>query len=292
MLKLLIREMRIWQWTKNLLVLAGVVFSMQVMVSGQVLRALAGMGIFCLLSSATYLFNDLHDLEQDGLHPRKRLRPIASGRMSQHAAWIIAATLVVVSFALAIALSPRFAVVAAIYLLLSVSYTVAFKRVVLLDVLIVAMGFVLRAVAGVEVLSPRPLISPWLLVCTLFLALFLAVGKRRHERLALSEDACMHRATLAEYSPQLLDQLVPIVTTSAVLAYSIYAISPATPGRAPAAEMVYTIPFVVYGVFRYLYLVYRRGEGGAPSELLLADRPLLASIALWGLVVLVILYLR
>jgi len=292
MVRILIQEMRVWQWTKNLLVLAGVIFALQVMQPIQLLRAAAAAAIFCLLSSATYVFNDLRDLQNDRIHPRKRMRPLASGRLSVRAAWLLWFVLAAGGLGLGFWLARGFGVVAAIYLAQSTLYTLFLKRVVLLDVLIVALGFVLRAVAGVEALQPQPQISPWLLVCTLFLALFIVVGKRRHERVSLSEEAGLHRATLTEYSPELLDQLVPVVTGSTILAYSLYAISPATPQHLGIAGLVYTIPFVIYGVFRYLYLVYEKGKGGAPSELLLADRPLAINIALWGLAILLILYLR
>ncbi|MBD3235103.1 MAG: decaprenyl-phosphate phosphoribosyltransferase [Candidatus Eisenbacteria bacterium] len=293
MLRLVLREMRVWQWTKNLLVLAGVVFALEIDDPSQVLRALAATGLFCLLSSATYVFNDLRDLENDRVHPRKRLRPIASGALSVGFGWTLAGLLAAGGVGLGFGLTTGFGMVAVAYLLLNLAYSLYLKRIVLLDVLIVALGFVLRAVAGVEALAPRPELSPWLLVCTMFLALFIVVGKRRHERTALSEDAAgRHRATLVEYSPQLLDQLVPVVTGSTILAYALYAITPSAPGHLADERMVYTIPFVIYGVFRYLYLVYEKGEGGAPSELLLADRPLMINIALWGAAILAILYLR
>lgn len=292
MFKYLLREMRPWQWTKNLLLLAGVVFALEVDDPSQVLRAFAAAGIFCLLSSATYVFNDLRDIENDRVHPRKCRRPIASGELAVISGWVLALALAGGGLVLGFWLSSGFGWIAAAYLLLNLAYSLFLKRIVLLDVLIVALGFVLRAVAGVEALSPRPELSPWLLVCTMFLALFMVVGKRRHERTVLSKDAGRHRATLVEYSPQLLDQLVSVVTGSTILAYALYAITPAIAGHVADERMVYTIPFVIYGIFRYLYLVYEKGQGGAPSELLLADRPLMINIALWGAAILAILYLR
>jgi 4-hydroxybenzoate polyprenyltransferase len=291
MVRAVILEMRVWQWTKNVLVLAGVVFALQVLVPLQLLRAFAAVGVFCLLSSATYVFNDLLDLENDRFHPRKCKRPLASGQLSPRTGWILVFVLAVVGLVAAFRLAPGLGIVAAVYLLLNVFYSLWLKKIVLLDVLIVALGFVLRAVAGVEALEPRPSLSPWLLVCTLFLALFIVVGKRRHERMVLSESAELHRATLAEYSPALLDQLVSVVTGSTILAYALYAILPATSQHLASDKMVYTIPFVIYGIFRYLYLVYQKGEGGAPSELLLADRPLIINMTLWGIAILTILYL-
>ena len=292
MLKALLEELRPRQWTKNGVVLAGVVFSLQVNVPEQLLRALIAFACFCLLSSAGYIFNDLRDLEQDRYHPRKRLRPLASGRLTVAVARVAMVLLVIVGLGGAVLLSPRFGAVAAGYFLISVFYTLVLKRIVLLDVMGIAVLFLLRATAGVEALAPRPELSPWLLVCTLFLALFLAVVKRRHERMTLSEDAEKHRTILVEYSPELLDQLVPVVTSSTILAYALYTLMPTGELHAPPERMFYTIPFVVYGFFRYLSLVYRKGKGGAPAEILLTDGPLLLNVALWGLIILLILYLE
>jgi len=287
----LVRELRPWQWPKNLFVLAGVVFAQQLSEPGQLGRACAAMVAFCLLSSAGYVFNDLRDLEKDRIHPRKRLRPLAAGAVPTPLGWALAAGLTLAGLGLSAALGSSMGLLAAGYLLLNVFYSLLLKQIVLLDVMTIAVGFVLRAVAGVEALEPRPELSPWLLVCTFFLALFIAVGKRRHERVTLATEAELHRSTLAEYPPELLDQLVPVVTGATILAYAIYTISPATPEHAPASRLVLTIPFVVYGVFRYLYLVYRRGRGGAPSELLFRDGPLLGNLVLWGAAILGVLYL-
>jgi 4-hydroxybenzoate polyprenyltransferase len=286
----LVRLLRPWQWTKNLIALAGIVFAHRLGAPDDARRALLATVVLCLLSSAGYVVNDLRDRERDRLHPRKQNRPIASGRVSPATATVLAILLAAGGLALARALGPQLALVALAYFALSLLYSFLLKRIVLLDVITIALGFVLRAVAGVAALQPPPQLSPWLLVCTFFLALFLAVGKRRHERLTLSEEAARHRVTLTEYSPQLLDQLVPVVTGSTILAYAIYTISPATAEHAPSTRMVLTIPFVTYGIFRYLYLVYHKGKGGAPSELLLRDAPLLIDIALWGLVVVGLLY--
>jgi 4-hydroxybenzoate polyprenyltransferase len=289
-LRAMIEEMRLRQWTKNGVVLAGIVFSLQAGHLEQILRAGVAFVSFCLLSSAGYVFNDLRDLENDRFHPRKRERPLASGRLSLGAARGLMAALVVLGLGAAAYLGGRFAVVAGAYLTLSVAYSLLLKRIVLLDVMGIAFMFLLRATAGVDALRPRPALSPWLLVCTLFLALFLAVVKRRHERISLSEDAETHRSILAEYPPELLDQLVPVVTGSTIIAYALYTISPTGAHLVPSGKMVYTIPFVVYGIFRYLYLVYRQGKGGAPSEILLTDGPLLLNVLLWGLVIFLILY--
>jgi 4-hydroxybenzoate polyprenyltransferase len=290
-LKAMIEELRPRQWTKNGVVLAGIVFSLQAASIEQLLRALTAFVSFCLLSSAGYVFNDLKDLENDRYHPRKCQRPLASGRISPRTARALVVGLIVVGMGCAALLGGRFTMVAGAYLTLSLAYTLLLKRIVLLDVMGIAFMFLLRATAGVDALKPRPALSPWLLVCTLFLALFLAVVKRRHERVTLSEDAQKHRSILAEYPPELLDQLVPVVTGSTIIAYALYTITPAGGAHtATSGKMVYTIPFVIYGIFRYLYLVYRQGKGGAPSELLLTDGPLLLNVLLWGLVIFLILY--
>lgn len=287
----LLQEIRPRQWTKNAVVLAGVVFSLQIDVPEQLLRALGAFCCFCLLSSAGYIFNDLRDLENDRFHPRKRERPLASGRLSLRTARVAMVLLIVFGLLAAFLLGSRLGAIAVAYILVSIVYTLVLKRIVLLDVMGISFMFLLRATAGVEALQPRPELSPWLLVCTLFLALFLAVVKRRHERMNLSEDGERHRSILTEYTPELLDQLVPVVTGTTILAYALYAIMPTGGMHASTGRMFYTIPFVVYGIFRYLYLVYVKGKGGAPSEILLTDGPLLLNVALWGLVILLILYL-
>lgn len=291
MLRDWLQEMRLGQWTKNLVVLAGVAFAHQFTQPEQLARAGAAFVAFCLLSSASYVFNDLLDLERDRLHPVKRLRPLAAGRLPSAGGWVVALLLGAAGLALGFAVATGLGWLAAGYLGLQVAYSLRLKRYVLIDVMAIAIGFVLRAVAGIEALRPQPEISPWLLVCTFFLALFLAVAKRRHERVTLPEEAQQHRATLSHYPPALLDQLVAIVTGATILGYAIYTISPATTQHVSSGRMVLTIPFVVYGVFRYLYLVYHSGHGGAPSELLIKDLPLLVNVALWGLAILLILYL-
>jgi len=286
-----IQEWRPGQWSKNLVVLAGVAFAHQFTLPEQLLRAGGAFAAFCLLSSASYVFNDLLDIERDRLHPLKRLRPLAAGLVPVAGAWAMSLALAAGGLALAWWIAPRLALVAAGYLGLQIAYTLLLKRWVLVDVMAIALGFVLRAVAGIQALEPLPELSPWLLVCTFFLALFLAVAKRRHERVTLAGGAEHHRATLARYPPELLDQLVSVVAGATILAYALYTISPATTQHAASGRMVLTIPFVVYGVFRYLYLVYHAGRGGAPAELLIKDLPLLVNVALWGAAILLILYL-
>lgn len=291
-MRALLEEMRPRQWVKNGVLFAGIVFALEANALGQIMRALIAFACFCLLSSAGYLFNDLRDLESDRFHPRKRLRPLAAGRISKAGgvAWMLALT--IIGLGGSCCLGTPFLILAWAYLLISLLYTLVLKRIVILDVLGIALLFLLRASAGVKALEPAPELSPWLLVCTLFMALFLAVAKRRHELMTLSEDATKHRSILAEYSPVLLDQFVAIVTAATIIAYALYTIMPTGAGAIHPGRMIYTIPFVVYGIFRYLYLIYQKGRGGAPTEVLLTDGPLLAAVLLWGLIILAILYVR
>ena len=251
-------------------------------------RALLAFVVFCALSGTVYLVNDIADVEKDRLHPLKKLRPIASGALSLGAARGVAAVLGVSALAASAFLGLPFSLVALAYLALNLLYSFALKNAVILDVLSVSLGFVMRAVAGG--LAVRVLISDWLLVCTLLLALFLALAKRRHEIVTLSDDAARHRAILAEYSPYLLDQMISVVTASCVTAYSFYTLAPETREKYQTGALAWTIPFVIYGVFRYLYLVHQKEQGGSPTEILVADKPILVTVALWVLTILAIVY--
>ncbi|HKA62265.1 MAG TPA: decaprenyl-phosphate phosphoribosyltransferase [Methylomirabilota bacterium] len=275
------------QWVKNLFVFAGLIFS-QSLFTPLVWPAIAAFVIFCALSGAIYLFNDLADVEKDRLHPTKRRRPIASGALSIRAATTIGVLALVGSLVAAYALSARFGVVATVYAALLTAYSLWLKHVVILDVLTVAIGFVLRAVAGAAAIGVE--ISGWLVICTILVALFLALGKRRHEYLTLHGDAAAHRPILAEYSESFLDQMVAVVTASTVTAYALYTMSPDTVAKFHTRWLPLTLPFVLYGVFRYLYLLYRRELGGNPSDLLLSDRALLINTVLWMVALLVIIY--
>ena len=287
MLKAIVVSMRPRQWVKNLFVLAGLVFS-QRLFTGAVWTALAAFAIFCALSGAIYLLNDVADRERDRLDPRKRVRPIAAGRLPVGVAVAAAAALVAAGLALAALLSRPFLVTALAYVVLLVAYSAWLKHVVIVDVIVVAGGFVLRAVAGAVVIAVE--MSGWLLICTILLALFLALGKRRYEYLALDQDAARHRPILAEYSPALLDQMIAVVTASTVTAYALYTMSPETVAKFRTHLLPATLPFVLYGIFRYLYLLYQRQLGGNPSELLLNDRALLINMLGWIFAVLLIIY--
>ena len=275
------------QWVKNLFVFAGLIFS-QSLFTPLIWPALGAFATFCALSGAIYVFNDGADVEKDRLHPNKRYRPIARGALSIPAALTLGVVLLVGSLVAAFALSLPFGLVAAAYAALLTAYSVWLKHVVILDVLTVAAGFVLRAVAGAAAI--RVEISGWLVICTILIALFLALGKRRHEYRTLRGDAAAHRPILAEYSEGFLDQMVAVVTASTVTAYALYTMSPDTVAKFHSRLLPITLPFVLYGIFRYLYLLYRREMGGNPSDLLLNDRALLLNTVLWMLALLVIIY--
>ena len=281
-------SLRPHQWTKNLVVLAALAFSKHLFDSDAVLRAGLAFVVFCALSGAVYIANDLADLEQDRLHPEKRLRPLASGALSLSVARLVAAALGAAGLAGALALGRGFATAACAYVLLNLAYSFWLKHAVILDVLAISLGFVLRAVAGALAIDVR--FSDWLLVCTILLALFLSLAKRRHELVSLNEAASGHRRILAEYSPYLLDQMISVVTASCLTAYAFYTMAPETVEKYRTDRLALTIPFVLYGIFRYLYLVHRREQGGSPADLLLADRPLLVAVALWAVAVVVIVY--
>jgi 4-hydroxybenzoate polyprenyltransferase len=283
----LLVSLRPHQWTKNLFVLAALAFSKHLFDGDAVVRACAAFAAFCALSGAVYVVNDLVDVERDRVHPVKRRRPIASGALGVPAARAAAASLVAIGLLAARALGQGFLLCALAYLALNLAYSFGLKEVVILDVLAIAIGFVLRAVAGA--LAIQVVFSDWLLVCTILVALFLALAKRRHELVTLP-DAISHRAILAEYSPYLLDQMISVVTASCLTAYAFYTLAPETVAKYQTDRLALTIPFVLYGIFRYLYLVHRKEEGGSPTDLLLADRPLLVAVALWAVAVVAIVY--
>jgi 4-hydroxybenzoate polyprenyltransferase len=260
-----------------------------------VLRALAGFVAFSLLSGTVYLLNDLQDVEADRRHPKKRHRPIPSGRLPMSVARIAVVPLVAAALALSIWLGREFSITAGFYLLLNVLYTFGLKNQVLVDVFIIALGFVLRAIAGVELLrevAPDTELSPWLLVCTFFGALFLALAKRRREQANAGVDAKRQRAVLDQYTPELLDGLLLVSASASVMGYALYTIWPATVAKFGTEALLYTVPFVSYGIFRYLYLLRASEQAEDPTVILLTDRPLGACVLLYLLSVILILYLR
>jgi 4-hydroxybenzoate polyprenyltransferase len=283
----LVRSMRPEQWTKNVVVFAALIFGRRLFDPAAVGLSLTAFLIFCALSSVVYLLNDVSDREADRQHPLKSRRPIASGELDVSAALMAAGVIGLAAMAAALWVRLEFALIAAIYVAMFAAYSRWLKHIVILDVLTIAMGFVLRAAAGAVVISVP--ISHWLLVCTILLALFLGLSKRRHELTLLAGAATGHRRILEEYNPYLLDQMIGVVTASTLMAYIIYCTSPETMEKFSTDRLVLTTPFPIYGIFRYLYLVHQRGAG-SPSEVLLTDRPLVICIALWGLAVIAIIY--
>lgn len=297
MIRYVLQSMRIYQWTKNLVLFAGLIFTLRFLDPPYVGDAVLGFFLFSLAVSGMYILNDILDIQRDRLHVVKRDRPIAAGKIPVGTAAACAALFLAVGVGGAFLLGVRFGLTLVGYVTLTLLYSLVFKQVVLLDVVTIALGFVLRATAGVELIRDRAvrsgeevILSPWLLVCAFFLALFLAIGKRRHELALLEGDAARHRAALGAYTPRLLDQLVAVVTSATVLAYSVYTIAPETIEKFGGRPLYLTIPFVLYGIFRYLYLMYAEEKGGNPSEHLYRDRPTLVNVILWGAALLAILY--
>lgn len=288
MLVALLKTMRPRQWTKNAFIFAALVFDKQLVIPNSVLRTVAGFLLFCLISSAVYIFNDLSDVEADRAHPDKRNRPIASGKLPVGVAWGAGIVLVVLSVGLGYVLSPAFAAVVAFYFLLNLAYSRWLKHILILDVLIIAAGFVLRVVAGVALIQVERF-SPWLYVVMSLLSLFLGFGKRRAELAVLADDAASHRKVLNGYTIPLLDEYIMIVSGTTIVAYSFYTFS--APNVPANHSMMLSIPFVVYAIFRYMYLVEVKHAGGAPEEILLSDRPFQVGLALWAAVVLIVFYL-
>jgi 4-hydroxybenzoate polyprenyltransferase len=284
----LLRSLRPSQWTKNLIIFAALMFGERLLDPGSVLRSIAAFAIFCGLSGVVYLINDVADREADRRHPVKSRRPIASGLVSVRAGLTTAFVIAAAGLAGAFALRPLFGVLAAAYVALLGIYSGFLKHVVIIDVLTIAIGFVLRAAAGAVAIAVP--VSHWLYVLTILLALFLALSKRRHELVLLAAGATGHRRILEEYSPYLLDQMISVVTASTLVAYAFYTVNPETIAKFETDLLGLTLPFPLYGIFRYLYLVHQKEGGGSPADMLLTDRPLLACVALWALAVALIIY--
>ena len=286
----LLESMRPRQWTKNLFVFPAIVFAQRLSDKGDVVWTLAAFVIFCFLSSSVYIVNDIADAEHDRQHPTKRNRPIASGRLPVGVALAFSMLLAAFSIALAFNINRQFVLYASLYLGLNLLYSFSLKHIVILDVIMVAIFFVLRAVAGAAAINVE--ISHWLLICTFLLALFIAMSKRRHELVLLEENASAHRASLTEYSPYLLDQMIAVVTASTVMGYTLYTVDQDTVAKFGTDHLVYTVPFVVFGIFRYLYLIHQKGEGGDPDRIVVSDRPFLINFLLWAVVVALAIYRR
>jgi len=288
MLKALFKTMRLRQWSKNIFIFAALVFDKQLFVIDSLLRTLAGFALFCLISSSVYIFNDLADIEADRQHPEKKNRPIASGKLPIGVAWTAGILLVGVTLVFGYILAPAFAYVIGLYFIINMAYSKWLKHIPIIDVLIIAAGFVLRVGAGVTLINVERF-SPWLYVVMTLLSLFLGFGKRRAELALLAQGAGSHRKVLEGYTLPLLDQYIMIVSGTTIVAYSLYTFS--APNMPENHSMMLTIPFVVYTIFRYLYLIEIKHAGGAPEEVLLSDRPFQAAMILWGLTVLAVFYL-
>lgn len=275
------------QWTKNVFIFAALLFDIKLLDVTYVGRITLAFILFCILSGSVYLINDLTDIDRDRQHPVKRNRPLASGGLSK--SWAVSAAIVlpIIALSMSFLLQPLFGLIALVYFVIQLFYSFGLKDVVILDVLIIAAGFVLRVAAGSAVAEAERF-SPWLYVCITLLALFLALGKRRNELLLLEASALGHRKVLQEYSPQLLDEMIALVTSSTVIAYSLYTFS--AENLPPNKSMMLTIPFFLYSIFRYLYLIYQKNLGGSPEEILLRDVPFVISNLCWGVTVVLILY--
>ncbi len=278
------------QWSKNLLLFAALLFSGRLFDGGDFLTVAAAFVCFSLGASGAYVMNDLRDCDRDMQHPEKCRRPLPAGRVSRGAAMALAVALMAAAVAGAFTLAAPFGVLTFCYLLLQVAYTFSLKEIVIVDVMSIATGFVLRAVGGGVVIGVP--ISPWLIICTFLLALFLGFSKRRHEIVLLDDGATEHRTSLREYSTYFLDQMISVVTASTVIAYASYTASPEVHTKLGTDKLYLTLPFVLFGIFRYLYLIHQKEEGGNPTQLLLNDRPLQLGVCLWVLTAAVLLYWR
>jgi 4-hydroxybenzoate polyprenyltransferase len=285
----LLVSLRPVQWAKNLFVLAPLVFGHLLGDPVAVGRAALALVAFCCAASAIYLVNDIRDREEDRNHPLKRLRPLAAGTLGVPAAAAAAAGLGAAALAISVLLGRGFLIVLGAYLVLNFLYTHWFKHMVILDVMSISLGFVLRVVAGAQATHVE--VSRWLFLCTIFLALFLAFSKRRHEITLLAGAASGQRKVLDHYSPAFLDQMINVVTASSVVAYALYSVAPETVAKYNTQDLVYTIPLVLYGIFRYLYLMYQNPGERNPTEAILRDPPFLINMVLWGLTVIWIVYL-
>jgi 4-hydroxybenzoate polyprenyltransferase len=287
---LLISALRPVQWTKNLFVFAAIFFSKSLVNPHAVLKVAFAFVLFCLLSGCTYIFNDLCDRESDRKHPVKSKRPIASGLIGTGQAVILLVVCLAIAMAGAFFVNLPFFLVCAVAFIVQVLYSLVLKRIVIVDVFIIAFAFVLRVVAGGVAINVE--MSSWILICTLLLALFLALGKRRHELVMVASGVTNDRKVLEEYSSQLLDQMTSIVAASTVITYALYTVSESTRMRFHTENLIFTIPFVLYGIFRYLYLIHTRQQGGYPENILVSDKPLYINILLWLLTAGIILYAR
>ncbi|MFC1764326.1 decaprenyl-phosphate phosphoribosyltransferase [Planctomycetota bacterium] len=283
-----VTAMRPKQWTKNLALFVALVFAQKLFVWSSLATELAAFGAFCLLSGAVYLLNDVMDVERDRQHPQKCLRPIAAGTLTKQTALVAMAMVASVGLVWAFAIDREFGLLALTYFMLQLAYSCALKHIVIVDIFCIAASFFLRVFAGAYAIEVA--VSSWLLVCTFFISLFIALSKRRHEMVLLEERANEHRQVLEKYDVLLLDQMISVVTSATVVAYAVYTLSGETVTKFGTDNLKYTIPFVIYGIYRYLYLVYRRQQGGSPEVIFLTDVPMIINMALYAGVVGWVLY--
>jgi 4-hydroxybenzoate polyprenyltransferase len=283
----LIQTMRPKQWAKNIITFAPLVFDVKLFNLRYLLQTVAGFVMLCLVSGAVYIINDLVDIEKDRQHPQKRERPLPSGRLNTGVAIVAAIAIPLVTLPLGFLLHPLFGVILTLYLLIQFAYSFWLKNIVIIDVMLIASGFLLRVAAGAPLVDAERF-SPWLYVCMTLLALLFGFGKRRHELVLLQENANAHRQSLQEYNLPLLDHIISIVTASTLVTYAFYTFS--APNLPPNHAMMLTIPFVLYAIFRYLYLIHVKKMGGEPEEIVLSDRPLQATFILWGISVITVMY--
>jgi 4-hydroxybenzoate polyprenyltransferase len=288
MLKHIIVSMRPGHWIKNLFIFAGLIFSGNLFHSEILFRVSYGFILFSLVASSIYIFNDIIDLEFDRTHPEKKNRPLAAGLLSVYAAYAGAIVLALAGLIGALALDRVFFAILLSYLIINFAYTIKVKKMVILDIMCIASGFVLRVIAGTELAKVMP--SDWLILCTIMLSLFLGFSKRRHELATTGTDALSHRKVLGDYSLSFLDQMIAVATACTVMSYALYTLSPQTVSRFGTRNLVFSIPFVIYGIYRYLYLIHQKNMGGNPTRELISDIPLLINALLWALLVVLIIY--
>ena len=280
--------MRPGQWVKNLFIFAGLTFSGNLFHPEVLIRVGNGFVLFSLVASSIYIFNDIIDLEYDRSHPEKKNRPLAAGLLSVPAAYAGAIVLAAAGLIGALTLDQVFFAILLSYLIINFAYTIKIKKMVILDIMCIASGFVLRVLAGTELAEVMP--SDWLILCTIMLSLFLGFSKRRHELVVTGTDALSHRKVLGEYSLSFLDQMIAVATACTVMSYALYTVSPQTVSRFGTRNLVFSIPFVIYGIYRYLYLIHQKNMGGNPTRELVSDPPLLINALLWALLVVLIIY--
>jgi len=281
--------MRPEQWIKNFFVFTALLFSKNLLNPSKDIEAIIGFIIFCMITGCAYMINDFVDLEKDKLHPVKSRRPLASGKLKKDTAVKIIVLICLASLFFAFYMNILFGIIVLAYFLLNIGYSIYLKNIVIIDVVSIAAGFVFRVLGGAVIISV--VASQWLILCTILLSLFLGFSKRRHELILLEDNATSHRKVLEHYSPYFLDQMIAVVTASTLICYALYTMSRDTVEKLGTSKLIYTIPFVLYGIFRYLYLVHQKEEGGSPTEIMFTDKPMIINICLWVISSVVFIYI-